>query len=66
MKRNFSKTQRKILAIISGYNCTKCGKRLRNIFHADHIHPFSKGGKTILRNGQALCKECNLSKGAKI
>jgi len=27
--------------------------------------PFSKRGKTVLSNGQALCARCNLAKGAK-
>jgi len=33
-------------------------------WHADHVVPYSKGGKTELSNGQALCAECNLSKGS--
>ena len=45
--------------------CKKCGVILNNNFHADHIKPFSKKGRTILNNGQALCAKCNLEKGAK-
>jgi hypothetical protein len=33
-------------------------------WHADHIIPWSKGGKTTVENGQVACPECNLSKGA--
>lgn len=33
-------------------------------WHADHIKPWSKGGKTVVANGQVACPECNLSKGA--
>ena len=33
-------------------------------WHADHIKPWSKGGKTIVSNGQVACPECNLAKGA--
>lgn len=33
-------------------------------WHADHIIPWSKGGKTIVSNGQVACPECNLAKGA--
>lgn len=33
--------------------------------HADHIVPWSKGGKTDLSNGRMLCTDCNLKKGAK-
>lgn len=32
-------------------------------WHADHIVPHSKGGKTIVSNGQVACSACNLSKG---
>lgn len=32
-------------------------------WHADHIVPYSKGGKTIVANGQAACPACNLAKG---
>jgi len=31
---------------------------------ADHITPYSKGGKTIVSNGRASCPECNRSRGA--
>lgn len=29
---------------------------------ADHIIPWSKGGKTDLKNGQMLCRPCNMQK----
>ena len=31
-------------------------------FHADHIEPYSKGGRTTVANGQLLCRKCNLKK----
>lgn len=31
-------------------------------WHADHIEPHSKGGKTTVANGQVACPECNLAK----
>jgi hypothetical protein len=34
-------------------------------WHADHIVPYSKGGKTIVANGQAACPACNLTKSNK-
>ncbi len=34
-------------------------------FHADHIVPYSAGGKTTLNNGQLLCPSCNLKKSDK-
>ena len=63
-KRNFSSRQRKILLILGGYMCSNCAVALKNNFHADHVVPFIKGGKTILKNGQSLCAKCNLKKGA--
>ena len=65
MNRFFSKTQRKILALIAGGRCENCGKKLDKAFHADHIIPHSKGGKTIIKNGAALCPQCNQKKGSK-
>ncbi|MBL6861187.1 MAG: HNH endonuclease [Candidatus Pelagibacter bacterium] len=62
-KRLFTSRQKKILKMISGNYCQICRKKLDENFHADHIVPFSKGGKTILKNAQALCKSCNLKKG---
>lgn len=32
-------------------------------WHADHIIPHSKGGRTTVSNGQVSCPDCNLSKG---
>ena len=31
-------------------------------WQADHIKPWSKGGKTTVENGQVACVECNLTK----
>ncbi len=63
-KRLFTPRQKKILKMISGNFCQSCGKKLNGKFHADHIVPYSKGGKTILKNAQALCESCNLKKGS--
>lgn len=30
----------------------------------DHVYPWSKGGKTVVRNGQALCRDHNRRKAA--
>ena len=62
-KRLFSPRQKKILKMISGNLCQNCGNKLNGKFHADHIVPYSKGGRTILKNAQALCENCNLKKG---
>ena len=66
MRRVFTSRQKQILRLIAGNLCCICGQSLEFGFHADHIVPFSKGGPTIIRNGQALCPSCNLMKGSKI
>lgn len=46
--------------------CAICGKPFDiKEMHADHIKPWSKGGKTTLENGQMLCTTCNLKKSNK-
>lgn len=43
--------------------CKKCGKYFEmKEMEADHITPWSKGGKTSPENCQLLCKECNRRK----
>ena len=66
MERAFTQRQKKIMEILAGNKCENCGKNLKGRFHADHKIPYSKKGRTILQNSQALCSECNLKKGNKI
>lgn len=43
--------------------CPKCGKHFDiKEMQADHITPWSKGGKTIAENCQMLCADCNRRK----
>lgn len=43
--------------------CSKCGKHFEiGEMHADHITPWSKGGKTTAENCQMLCADCNRRK----
>lgn len=60
--RCFSKVQRSTLYQLAGGKCEMCGCVLDDEWHADHIIPYSKGGETIITNGQALCPPCNQSK----
>ena len=43
----------------------KCeGEKLGwNDWHADHVLPFTEGGRTTVANGQVTCAACNTSKG---
>ncbi len=46
--------------------CVKCGKHFEiNEMHADHITPWSKGGRTTAENCNMLCAACNRSKSNK-
>lgn len=64
MGRFFNAKQRMILFALAKGECAKCFTKLDDNFHSDHITPASKGGKTILMNGQALCPSCNIRKAA--
>jgi 5-methylcytosine-specific restriction endonuclease McrA len=55
MKRTAYEQQRGI--------CPKCGNHFEiDEMEADHITPWSQGGKTIAENCQMLCRECNRRK----
>jgi len=45
-----------------GGRCVRCGSEEE--LTVDHVHPFSRGGLTVPRNLQLLCKSCNSSKSA--
>ena len=46
--------------------CIKCKKHFEiEEMEADHIKPWSKGGKTISKNCQMLCMDCNRTKSGK-
>ena len=46
--------------------CANCGKHFEFAeMDADHITPWSEGGKTTAENCQMLCKTCNRTKGKK-
>lgn len=46
--------------------CSHCGKHFEiEEMEADHITPWSKGGKTNASNCQMLCRNCNRIKGGK-
>lgn len=66
MRRRFTRLERHALFLASNGRCEICGRPLERGWHGDHIVPFSRGGETDVLNGQALCQECNLRKGAKM
>jgi 5-methylcytosine-specific restriction endonuclease McrA len=47
--------------------CQLCSKKVAEFnWHADHITPWIKGGRTVVENGQTLCVKCNIFKKDKI
>ncbi|WP_299164854.1 DUF262 domain-containing protein [uncultured Tateyamaria sp.] len=67
--RTFTPEQRLAIFRRGGGVCqivTHCdgGKLSWGEWHADHITPHTKGGKTVVSNGQIACPACNLSKGS--
>lgn len=57
--RKFNSNQRETIIGRANYKCELCGIDLDDTWEADHIIPYSIGGKTIIENAQALCKSCN-------
>lgn len=43
--------------------CPYCGDYLGNGYHADHIYPVSKGGRSTLKNMVNVCFKCNEKNG---
>lgn len=66
-QRNFSKLQRDEIYRRSNGHCVGCGASLAGgTWHADHLVPHSRGGRTEVANGQALCPGCNGRKHARV
>lgn len=64
--RAFSDVMKQKAYEIQNRICVSCGKKFEiSEMDADHIIPWSKGGKTIEENCQMLCKQCNLRKSNK-
>ena len=65
-KRTFDEAQRQVIFRKDKGICQMCGKQCEwEAWEADHIHPWSKGGKTEVENGQVLCPSCNSKKSDK-
>lgn len=65
-RRKFNLSEKIALFDEAGGRCCECGEELGGGWHADHIHPHSRGGQTAVENGRALCPKCNLRKGSNV
>lgn len=64
--REFTKKQRALMYEDQEGICPKCNEHFEiDKMEADHVTPWSEGGKTELDNGQMLCITCNREKSNK-
>lgn len=66
--RAFTDSQKRTLYERQGGICPACPQPTKfeiSQMEADHIKPWSQGGKTELDNGQMLCRDCNRAKSDK-
>lgn len=64
--RTFDNNTRREVYERQGGICPLCGKHFDiEQMEADHITPWSKGGRTVSANCQMLCQECNRRKSNK-
>jgi hypothetical protein len=61
--RTFTDSNKRTLYERQKGNCPTCKNNFEiQQMEADHITPWSQGGKTEIGNGQMLCRECNRRK----
>ena len=64
--RTFTESQKLAVYERQQGRCPHCGEIYRiEMMEADHITPWSQGGKTSIENCQMLCRECNRRKSDK-
>ena len=62
--RNFSRKQKQLIWEKNNGICQLCDLRARRKnWEADHNKPYSRGGKTSVKNGQVSHPWCNREKG---
>jgi hypothetical protein len=69
--RRFTRADKALILARAGGRCEHHGLldgrcRVTDRLEADHIHPHSRGGRTSLNNGQALCTRHNRRKSARV
>lgn len=64
--RAFDKRDIAVVYEKQDHKCVYCGKKFDlSKMEADHIIPWSKGGRSVLDNLQMLCRPCNAKKSNK-
>lgn len=64
--RTFTDKQKTEMYEVQNGICNSCKNHFElSEMEADHIIPFSQGGKTLINNCQMLCKKCNRTKSNK-
>jgi len=64
--RTFTDGEKRTAYEIQEGRCAHCDEKFEiEEMEADHITPWSKGGKTVLDNCQTLCLDCNRRKSDK-
>ena len=59
-KRRFNEQERYVIWHRAGEKCQECDTKLQfSEFDADHVINWAVGGKTVLHNARALCRNCN-------
>ncbi len=71
VQRRFAAAQRVIILSRAGHRCEHTSVRygrcdVTDGLHADHVHPHSRGGATVVENAQALCWRHNKQKAARV
>jgi 5-methylcytosine-specific restriction endonuclease McrA len=72
-ERLFTQQQRYEMWVQQKGVCPRTGKKIpeseinnHDLWHADHVIPYSEGGSTTLENGELVCKDYNLKKSNKM
>jgi len=59
-RRAFTKTQQEEILYQQDSKCAVCHKKLDpRAIHFHHNKPWASGGRTITRNGRAVCPKCH-------
>lgn len=65
-RRAFTAKQRRLIWRRDGGICFYCRKPAGADWQADHVLPWSMGGRTVIQNGVCACAACNNAKSDKV